>query len=274
MRYNTDIHKFEGYSGASGNEKWGSIGGGVMDQDEDTFIRANGANDEDSDQLHFFTASGDTINVPHLRAVMDGSGFTIGSQLSIDVSNTRVFEIENGLNPGEGPLPPENGLWVQGDLSCNSNASIGNSLIIGGGITHDANYKLYVNGDMQATSYNALSDERLKQRIYTLSGALETINQLRGVSYYWKKEHKTKDLSRNQYGFIAQEVEQILPNIITSCSGESINGIYGQKGLNYTSIIPWLVEAVKDLTKENTELKQKVSSLEENITQIKTHLNL
>ena len=43
-----------------------------MDQDEDTFIRANGANDEDNDQLHFYTASGDTINVPHLRAVMDG----------------------------------------------------------------------------------------------------------------------------------------------------------------------------------------------------------
>ena len=125
---------------------------------------------------------------------------------------------------------------------------------------------------MQATSYNALSDERLKHQIYTLSGALETINQLRGVSYYWKKE--AKDLSRNTYGFIAQEVEQILPNIITTCSGESFNGIYGQKSLNYSSIIPWLVEAVKELTKENTELKQKVSSLEENITQIKTHLNL
>ena len=274
MRYNTDTHKFEGYSGASGNEKWGSIGGGVMDQDEDTFIRANGANDEDTDQLHFFTASGDVESVPCLRAVMDGSGFTIGSQLSIDVSNTRVFEIENGLNPGEGPSPPENGLWVQGDLSCNSNASIGNSVIIGGGITHDANYKLYVNGNMQATSYNALSDERLKQQIYTLSGALETINQLRGVSYYWKKERKTVDISRNTYGFIAQEVEQILPNIITTCSGESVNGIYGQKSLNYYSIIPWLVEAVKEITQENTELKQKVSSLEENITQIKTHLNL
>ena len=274
MRYNTDIHKFEGYSGSFNNEKWGSIGGGVMDQDEDTFIRANGANDEDNDQLHFFTASGDTINVPHLRAVMDGSGFTIGSQLSIDVSNSRVFEIENGLNPGEGPLPPENGLWVQGDVSFNSKASIADSVIIGGEITHDANYKLYVNGNMQATSYNALSDERLKEQIYTLSGALETINQLRGVSYYWKKEHKTKDLSRNTYGFIAQEVEQILPNIITTCSGESYNGIYEQKGLNYNSIIPWLVEAVKDLTKENTELKQKVSSLEESMIQITTHLNL
>ncbi len=274
MRYNTDTNKFEGYSGSFNNEKWGSIGGGVMDQDEDTFIRANGVNDEDTDQLHFFTASGDVESVPCLRAVMDGSGFTIGSQLSIDVSNTRVFEIENGLNPGEGPSPPENGLWVQGDLSCNSNASIGNSVIIGGGITHDANYKLYVNGNMQATSYNALSDERLKQQIYTLSGALETINQLRGVSYYWKKERKTVDISRNTYGFIAQEVEQILPNIITTCSGESVNGIYGQKSLNYNSIIPWLVEAVKEITQENTELKQKVSSLEENITQIKTHLNL
>lgn len=287
MRYNTDNGKFEGYAGLSGNEKWGSIGGGVMDQDEDTFIRANGANDEDSDQLHFFTASGDTINVPHLRAVMDGSGFTIGSQLSIDVSNTRIYEIENGLNPGEGPLPPENGLWVQGDvsfnsnariegdLSCNSNASIGNSVIIGGGITHDANYKLYVNGNMQATSYNALSDERLKQKIYTLSGALETINQLRGVSYYWKKDyHATIQESKNKYGFIAQEIEQILPNIITTCSGESYTGIFEQKSVNYNSIIPWLVEAVKELTKENTELKQKVSSLEESMIQIKTHLNL
>jgi hypothetical protein len=271
MRYNTDTNKFEGYTGASGNEKWGSIGGGVMDQDEDTFIRANGATDEDNDQLHFFTASGDTESVPCLRAVMDGSGFTIGSQLSADVSNNILTELDAGF---PGPLPPENGLWVQGDVSFNSNASIADSVIIGGGITYDANYKLYVNGSMQATSYNALSDERLKQQIYTLSGALETINQLRGVSYYWKKEYKSKDLSRNTYGFIAQEVEQILPNIITTCSGESANGIYGQKGLNYNSIIPWLVEAVKELTQENTELKQKVSSLEESMIQIKTHLNL
>ena len=271
MRYNTDIGKFEGYTGASGNEKWGSIGGGVMDQDEDTFIRANGATDEDNDQLHFFTASGDTESVPCLRAVMDGSGFTIGSQLSADVSNNTLISTDLGF---PGPRPPQDGLWVQGDVSFNSNASIADSVIIGGGITYDANYKLYVNGDMQATSYNALSDERLKQQIYTLSGALETINQLRGVSYYWKKEYKTKDLSRNTYGFIAQEVEQILPNIITTCSGESANGIYGQKGLNYNSIIPWLVEAVKELTQENTELKQKVSSLEESMSQIKTHLNL
>ena len=271
MRYNTDLGKFEGYTGLSGNEKWGSIGGGVMDQDEDTFIRANGANDEDTDQLHFFTASGDTESVPCLRAVMDGSGFTIGSQLSADVSNNILTELDAGF---PGPLPPENGLWVQGDASFNSSASIADSVIIGGGITHDATYKLYVNGSVQATSYNALSDERLKQQIYTLSGALETIKQLRGVSYHWKKECKIKDLSRNTYGFIAQEVEQILPNIVTTSSGESFNGIYEQKGLNYNSIIPWLVEAVKELTQENTELKQKVSSLEENITQIKTHLNL
>lgn len=270
MRYNSTTNKFEGYTGAAGSEKWGSIGGGVMDQDEDTFIRANGATDEDTDQLHFFTASGDVESVPCLRAVMDGSGFTIGSQLSADVSNNILTSVDSGF---PGPLPPENGLWVQGDVSFNSNASIGNSVIIGGSITHDANYKLYVNGDMQATSYNALSDERWKQQIYTLSGALETVNQLRGVSYYWKNRD-INGKEKNQYGLIAQEVEKILPTTITTCSGESSAGIYEQKSLNYLAMIPWLVEAVKELTQENTELKQKVSSLEETVTQIKTHLNL
>ena len=126
---------------------------------------------------------------------------------------------------------------------------------------------------MQATSYNALSDERWKQQIYTLSGALETVNQLRGVSYYWK-DRDINGKTKNQYGFIAQEVEKILPTTITTCSGESSAGIYQQKSLNYLAMIPWLVEAVKELTQENTELKQKVSSLEETVTQIKTHLNL
>ena len=113
MRYNTDSSQFEGYG--PGNS-WISLGGAV-DVDQDTFISAERGAGNDNDQLHFFTASGDTINVPHLRAVIDGSGLTIGSQLCEDVSN-------NVLTPTDpdfpGPRPPQDGLWVQGDASFNT----------------------------------------------------------------------------------------------------------------------------------------------------------
>ena len=98
-------------------------------------------------------------------------------------------------------------------------------------------------------SVNPGSDIRWKKNINTIETPLETIKKLRGVTFDWKDEEK--DEGKMQHGFIAQEVEKILPNLITNRRE--------YKHMNYSGIIPVLVEALKDQQKQIDELKKQVN---------------
>jgi len=90
---------------------------------------------------------------------------------------------------------------------------------------------------------NSNSDVNLKTNIKTVENAVETINQLRGVSFDWKETGKSS------YGVIAQELENVLPELVKT--GEN-------KSVNYSGIISVLIEAVKELSAEVEELKKKL----------------
>jgi hypothetical protein len=92
-----------------------------------------------------------------------------------------------------------------------------------------------------AQDLNSTSDIRLKENIKAVDNALETISSLRGVSFDWK------ETGRGSYGVIAQELEEILPDLVTN--GEV-------KSVNYNGIIGVLIEAVKELSEEVKELKR------------------
>ena len=97
-------------------------------------------------------------------------------------------------------------------------------------------------GALSATDFNSTSDINLKENIKTVDNALETISALRGVSFDWKETGK------GSYGVIAQELQEILPNLVND--GEV-------KSVNYNGIIGVLIEAIKELKKEVEELKNK-----------------
>lgn len=86
-----------------------------------------------------------------------------------------------------------------------------------------------------------VSDIRLKKDIQPLTNGLEVIDALRPVSFSWKdlSNHNTSD-PREQYGFIAQEVEKLIPSAV----GDSTDGY---KTLDKTIIIPYLVDAIQQL---------------------------
>ena len=90
----------------------------------------------------------------------------------------------------------------------------------------------------------AFSDIRLKSNINTLEFGLEKVNNLRGVTY-------TRD-GRENIGVIAQEVEEVLPNIVLTADDEM-----GTKSVDYGRITAVLIEAVKELTKRVEELENK-----------------
>ena len=91
-----------------------------------------------------------------------------------------------------------------------------------------------------AQDFNSTSDNRVKENIKTIENSLDTLTQLRGVSFDWK------ETGRGSYGVIAQELQEILPELVKD--GEV-------KSVNYNGIIGVLIEAIKELKKEVEELK-------------------
>jgi len=127
------------------------------------------------------------------------------------------------------------------------------------------------------------SDRRLKDNITNMStsDALTKVSQLQGVSYTWKDEVQKKFGTGpypegTHYGFIAQDVKTVWPeaHIITQTDNESDfdedpthdvkdDVYYGEiEGVKMEKMVPLLVEAIKELKKENDALKARVTTLE------------
>ena len=95
--------------------------------------------------------------------------------------------------------------------------------------------------NVTAADINSTSDVNLKTNIQTVENALDTVSQLRGVSFDWKETGK------GSYGVIAQELEEILPELVKNGDNKSVN---------YNGIIGVLIEAIKELKSEIEELKK------------------
>ncbi len=79
-------------------------------------------------------------------------------------------------------------------------------------------YRIRVNGNAYGDSWQTASDIRFKKEINTIEDASEKVLGLRGVTYKWKKDEFPKRAfgDEMQYGFIAQEVEEVLPDLVTT----------------------------------------------------------
>ena len=107
-------------------------------------------------------------------------------------------------------------------------------------------------------SYNGgftdVSDISLKENIEDIPNALNKVNNLRGRYFTWKNELQGND---KQIGFIAQEVEEYIPEVVTSGAG-------GTKGIAYGKITALLVNAIKELKADNDSLRARIEILENN----------
>ena len=126
-------------------------------------------------------------------------------------------------------------------------------IVINGNSSHNSNNRtLFVNGSIGATSaFNNDSDRRLKKDIQTIPNALDKVLSMRGVTYKWKDGREEGD----RMGFIAQEVEAILPEVV-----DNKNDHYT---MQYAPITAVLIEAVKEQQTEIEELKIKLQEIEQ-----------
>jgi hypothetical protein len=120
-------------------------------------------------------------------------------------------------------------------------------------------YSGVVNRTADGTLTTATSDIRLKENISTLQGGLDKVMQLRGVSFTWKSNPEYG----NRIGFIAQEVEKILPELVFT------NETDGYKGVNYAEMSAVLLEAIKEQQKMIDVLKAENDRLKDENREIK-----
>ncbi|HIE01180.1 MAG TPA: tail fiber domain-containing protein [Thiotrichaceae bacterium] len=117
-------------------------------------------------------------------------------------------------------------LQVNGSLDVTGNVGIGMTSL---------QYKLDVAGTIRGNNVSP-SDQRLKQNIHSLENAISKLAQLRGVSFNWKDNTQN---ANTQIGFIAQEVETVLPELVSTDSD-------AYKSIAYGKLTAVLVEAVKE----------------------------
>ena len=119
-------------------------------------------------------------------------------------------------------------------------------------------YRFYVTGAGQihatSTSISSLSDERLKENIVDLETGLSEVMALQPRRFDWKNGDKT-----NVAGFIAQEVETVLPDLIDGFKDESIEEA---KGVRMGDMLPTLVKAIQEQQTLIESLTARITTLE------------
>ncbi len=122
--------------------------------------------------------------------------------------------------------------------------------------------KLDVEGTVLATDFVYSSDKRLKKDILKIKNPIKIIQQLEGVKFKWNNSDK------NSIGFIAQDVERVLPELVETSE------VDGLKSVRYGNINAILVEALKEM-KELTDQQQKlIENQQEQINKLKEVMNL
>ncbi|MBP5999740.1 MAG: tail fiber domain-containing protein [Sediminibacterium sp.] len=122
----------------------------------------------------------------------------------------------------------------------------------------DPTVRLQVNGDIIANSIAGSSDIRYKTNIRSVENALDKVKSLRGVYFNWnQKAFPSKEFSdKTELGFIAQEVEKVLPEVVMKDKTAE-----EYRSVKYDKVVALLVEAIKEQQKQIDSLTIKVNKL-------------
>ena len=210
------------------------------------------------------------------QTIADGNAVTLTGGTGISTNNTgRLFEIVNTapdtgtpaiLSDGSSPslnsgidASEIRSLISAGNVSTGSSPDFNNVTLDQLGVNVVApgtDGMIKASNDIIAFS---TSDERLKENVKTLENALDKVSQINGVEFDWKPltEEERKTIHGNDghdIGVIAQEVEKVLPEVVTERDT-------GYKAVKYEKMIPLLIEAIKELKDENKDLRAEIEAL-------------
>jgi hypothetical protein len=158
-----------------------------------------------------------------------------GAYNGIVAAGTNSF-IFSGGSPGTGSLT----------IAPWADATSGVVISAAGGLSVGTTTDPGAGAILASGNITAFSDIRVKDNVEQISGALDRVSRIRGVTY---TRNDLEDTERRYAGVIAQEIEQVLPEAVFD-SGE-------MKAVDYNATIGLLIEAVKELRAEVAELKGK-----------------
>ena len=140
-------------------------------------------------------------------------------------------------------------LEVDGDLELSTgDITVGTINATTGNIGFVSATNAEVSGIITAQDFNSLSDRRVKENVRPIDNPLDKVSRINGVKFDFINSGK------KSMGVIAQEVEQVFPELISGSFPKSVN---------YNGLIGLLIESVKELKSENEELRKRLDKLEE-----------
>jgi hypothetical protein len=182
-----------------------------------------------------------------VRVPSPGNGMVIAQFGS--TATPRIQFYDENLSTGAGPKLS----FAAGNAA--QIAAGGNILLLPTGgkvgiINTNPSYVLDVTGVARFTGGYTTSDRRWKKNVVPIHDALDTINKLRGVTFDWRRNEfpAMHFADGRQYGFIAQDVQSVLPEIVSKDDAGYLN-------VSYESVIPVTVEGIKELGARLDELK-------------------
>jgi len=222
-----------------------------LDADADTSIRSS------ADDVIKLEAGGTDIITVTASGMAVGSGAGSGG-LSLGGDGTGTFD--GGLVVGAsgtgagfrafGAATGEEMIWTaaENNLSFKYHDGSAQATIMRLGGDANTDYAIDVTegsnniNKIRAGAFVTYSDESLKQDIQTMNTALDTVMSLNGVEFTWK------DSGERDFGFIAQDVQKVVPKAVHTASD-------GVQGVDYSRLTSVLVEAVKAQQVQIEELK-------------------
>jgi hypothetical protein len=210
----------------------GNLGVDAAGTDNSTNVSLTGTPD-------YITISGQVITRNQIDLANDVTGVLPSANLDSDtahLSGTQTFTGAKSFNEA-----------VNINKTTEAASKTTGALIVDGGV--GIAKALQVGGDVVAY---ASSDERLKDNIQNIENPIEKVQSLKGVTWDWNDNADEVQQSLPNVGVIAQDVEKVLPQLVTDRDN-------GFKGVDYAKLTGLLIEAVKDQQKQIDELKSKLS---------------
>jgi len=200
-----------------------------------------------------------------------GDATTTGAQGSTGAQGTQGTQGTQGITGGTGAAFTATNLSAGRVVTGNSASSIigqtsltfstnllsvANSLDVGSSFAGSNTTDGLIRAKNDVVAYST-SDERLKTNIVNIPNAIDKIKQINGVYFDWipLTEEQRKTIHPNEghdIGVIAQEIEAILPEVVTTRDT-------GYKAVKYEKIVALLIEAIKEQQLEIEEIKRQIN---------------
>tara|TARA_B100001564_G_scaffold29405_1_gene21645 strand:+ start:480 stop:2027 length:1548 start_codon:yes stop_codon:yes gene_type:complete len=226
-------------------------------------------NNEANNKTYINCTDGGPVEISYdgtKRAETTNTGFTVTGTLT---ATTLAGSLPYSSLTGTPTIPSNNNQLTNGagyvTSSGVTSVATGNGLSGGtitstGTLTMSGSYSGSFSASSNITAYS--SDERLKEFKGTIQQALDKVDQLNGYYYEWNDLAKSLDNGKSfksgrEVGVSAQEIEKVLPEVVTEAPIVKIENLdVDYKTVYYDKIVPLLIEAIKELRAEVKKLKE------------------